>query len=173
MHQKLTFTFKLSELCWSHFEEILLSDDATSSRIVVDLEMVPCDYSVEKFDDRVLLIDFAHLKKLIIPNAEERSIDGLIELYVCGERIVLHDTNYLIYVIAGVISLVIITIATSLIFVLKRRRQGKTAEPFIPNERELQSLTQNTVQPSHTEGAKKKTSVVEGVEENFEVRTKV
>ena len=155
------FTFKLSELCWSHFEEILLSDDATSSRIVVDLEMVPCDYSVEKFDDRVLLIDFAHLKKLIIPNAEERSIDGLIELYVCGERIVLHDTNYLIYVIAGVISLVIITIATSLIFVWRRRRQGKTAEPFIPNERELQSITQNTVQPSHTEGAKKITSVVE------------
>ena len=148
------FTFKLSELCWSHFEEILLSDDATSSRIVDDLEMAPCDFSVEKVDDRVLLIDFAHLKKLIIPNAEERSIDGLIELYVCGERIVLHDTNNLMYVMAGVASLVIVTIAISLVIVWRRRRQGKTAEPFIPNERELQSITQTSVQASHTEGAK-------------------
>ena len=166
------FTFKLSELCWSHFEEILISDDATSSRIVVDLEMVPCDYSIEKVDDRVLLIDFAHLKKLIIPNAEKRSIDGIIELYVCGERLVLHDTNYLIYVIAGVASLVIVTIATSLIFVWRRRRQGKTAEPFIPNEQELQSLTQNSVQPSHTEGAKQKASVVVELKKTSKIQRK-
>ena len=171
------FVFDLTELCWSRFDEVLLSDDTTASKLIVNLDMIPCDYAVERLNDRVLIIDYAHRKKLVIPNAEERSINDEIELNVCGERILLHHTsNYFIYIIASAAVFLVIVIIIILI-AWRRLRQGqrvskKTEETFIPNERELQLIHQTPVQSDHTETAKQKAIVVAELKQTSKVVVK-